>query len=137
MSASRRTRLIDRRVHGVRVTEIAAGCCLAVLILGVYLAKAGAASERAEIGRVESDIAATRSRIRLLQAEAAHLEEPGRIERLSAAHLGMKPVVARREAGEAVLTEIARAAPAPQPAPVVIVAAPAPAPAPSPSQPAE
>ena len=53
---------------------------LASLILGVYLAKTIAGRERAEIATIDRKIEAERARIRLLQAEVSHLEQPARIE---------------------------------------------------------
>jgi cell division protein FtsL len=80
---------------------------LAVLILGVYLAKTIAGGERAKIASVERQIVAEKARIRLLQAEVSHLEQPARIERLSETYLGMAPVAFRREADADALPELA------------------------------
>src|SRR4030095_15117460 len=52
---------------------------------------------RAETGKVKRQIEMERSRIRLLQAEVSHLEQPARIERLSEAYLGLAPVNFKRE----------------------------------------
>jgi len=85
-----------------------------------------AGRERAEIARAEREIDAEKARIRLLQAEVAHLEEPARLERLSTAYLHMAPVSIKREVGPEALSDAARAAlggvtsaaapPAPEPA---------------------
>ena len=56
--------------------------------------------------------------MRLLRAEIAHLEDPGRIERLSSQYLGLKPVDAKREASPEALGQIA-SHPTPAPAPGV------------------
>ncbi len=70
---------------------------LMLIILGVYLAKTVAGRERAEIAKVERLIGAEKSRIRLLDAEVAHLEQPSRIEHLSTSFLGLAPTNAKRE----------------------------------------
>jgi hypothetical protein len=79
-----------------------------VLILGVYLAKTVAGGERAKIATVERQIAGEKARIRLLQAEVSHLEQPARIERLSETYLGMAPVAFKREANVEALPDLAR-----------------------------
>lgn len=90
--------LVDKRLRGVRLVELAALACLGALILWVYVAKAAGADERARIQRVERDIAHEQARIRLLAAEAARLERPERLERLSVAYLQMAPSEPAREA---------------------------------------
>jgi hypothetical protein len=110
-------RLFDHRVRGFRVIEVAALACLVLLILWVYLTKAQAGDERSRIARIDHDIAAEQQRLRTLRAESAHLEQPGRIEQLSEAYLGLQPVPAKREATPQTLPEIVRApAPRRQPA---------------------
>jgi cell division protein FtsL len=84
--------LIGRRVRGFRLVDLLALAVLVVLVLGVYLAKTIAGRERAEIATAERQIAAEKARIRMLNAEVAHLEEPGRIQHLSETYLGMAPV---------------------------------------------
>ena len=61
----------------------------------------------AEIASVEKQIDAEKARIRLLQAEVAHLEQPARIETLSTTHLGMAPLQAKHETTIDKLSEIA------------------------------
>jgi hypothetical protein len=77
------------------------------MVFAVYLTKAAANEERAAITKAERQIAQERRTLRLLKAEAAHLERPERIERLSETHLGLAPVSARREAQPENLPEIA------------------------------
>jgi cell division protein FtsL len=122
--------LLARRIRGFRLVDIVALSVLVLLILGVYLAKTIAGRERAEIAATERQIAAEKARIRLLQAEVTHLEQPARIEHLSETYLGMAPVSIKHEASPDVLAEIAlhpevakrppalpeAAAPAPEPA---------------------
>jgi len=117
--------LLDRRVRGFRLVDLVALGLLVMLILGVYLAKTIAGRERAEIARIERQIAAEKARIRLLQAEVSHLEQPARIERLSTAYLGLAPVSVKRETTTEALLDVAR-----NPAPPVVLAPPAPAAAP-------
>jgi hypothetical protein len=115
--------LLNRRVRGFRLIDLVGAGVLAALILGVYLAKTVAGRERAEIARVERQIAAEKARIRLLQAEVAHLEQPGRIERLSTLYLGLEPIGEKREARADQLVELARAGPPPKAAAFSPVAA--------------
>jgi hypothetical protein len=99
---------LNRRVRGFKLVDLIALSVLTVLILGVYLAKTIAGGERARIASVERQIGAEKARIRLLQAEVSHLEQPARIERLSETYLGMAPVAFKREADVAALPELAR-----------------------------
>jgi len=99
--------LLTRRVRGFRLVDMVALSVLVLLILGVYLAKTIAGRERAEIASAERQIGAEKARIRLLQAEVTHLEQPARIEHLSETYLGMAPVSIKHEASPDVLAEIA------------------------------
>jgi len=103
-----------RRVRGFRLLDLIGLGVLVTIILGVYLAKTIAGRERAEIAQVERRIEGEKSRIRLLKAEVAHLEQPGRIERLSSVYLDMRPVPANREATIAQLPQLLRAGAAPK-----------------------
>lgn len=103
--------LLSRRVRGFRLVDLVGVGLLVMLILGVYLAKTMAGHERAEIATIERQIKAEKTRIRLLQAEVAHLEQPGRIERLSVGFLKMEPVTASREATVEQIIDLARAGP--------------------------
>jgi len=111
-------RLFDWKVRGVRCVEIIGVVCVAALVFSVYIAKAAAARESAEISRIESEIRENRQRVRLLRAEATRLEQPARLEALSR-EIGLGPVDVRRQAVEAGLPAIA-------PPPPVVAAAPAP-----------
>jgi cell division protein FtsL len=118
--------LLGRKVRGFRLIDLVALGLLVVLILGVYLAKTMAGRERAQIATVERQIAAEKARIRLLQAEVSHLEQPARIERLSSVYLGLKPISIKREADLAALPSLAVQATKPavekppeEPAPVI------------------
>jgi hypothetical protein len=99
---------LNRRVRGFRLVDIVALGLLTVLILGVYLAKTIAGGERTKIASVERQIGAEKARIRLLQAEVSHLEQPARIERLSETYLGLAPVSFKREAEVDALPDLAR-----------------------------
>lgn len=107
--------LFDWKVRGVRWIEIILLVVVAALILGVYVAKAGAARESARISQLEREIAETRQRVRLLRAEAARLEQPGRLEVLSRS-AGLAPVEMERQADESALDGLV---PIPEPAQVV------------------
>lgn len=99
---------LNRRVRGFRLVDLVALGLLVVLILGVYLAKTIAGGERAKIATVERQIASEKARIRLLQAEVSHLEQPARIERLSETYLGLAPVSEKRVANLNDLPDLAR-----------------------------
>lgn len=101
------TSVFQRRLRGFRLIDIVAFGCLLAMVFGVYLAKTMAGRDRAEIARIERQMSEERDRIRLLQAEVAHLEQPERVERLSETHLGLAPVDANREASADTLRELA------------------------------
>ncbi len=132
---------INRRVRGFRLIDLVALGLLTVLILGVYLAKTVAGGERAKIANVERQIGEEKARIRLLQAEVSHLEQPARIERLSETYLGMAPITLKRQADPDELPELARK-PLPMPAkpieatpdPIAIAPAQPASPLPAPTQ---
>ena len=109
-------RLFAWKIRGVRWIEIIGVACVGLMILSVYIAKAGAARESAQIGDLERQIAENRQRVRLLRAEVTRLEQPGRLEALSRG-IGLAPLDSRRQAGEAALTELA---PQPDPKPVIV-----------------
>jgi cell division protein FtsL len=134
--------LLDRRIRGFRLVDIWALGLLVVLILGVYLAKTIAGGERSEIATVERQIDLEKTRVRLLQAEVAHLEQPSRVERLATAYLGLAAVKVDHEIDADHLAEIAAKQPvnvkiapaAPAVAPVVPPANAAPATPTAPAQ---
>lgn len=111
-------RLFNWKIRGVRWVEIIGFVCVGAMVFSVYLAKAAAARESAAIGQLERQIAENRQRVRLLRAEAARLEQPGRLEALSRS-AGLAPVESRRQTTEAALPNL-RPAPQPAPAPVVV-----------------
>ena len=111
-------RVFDWKVRGVRWVEIIGLVLVAAMIFSVYLAKAAAANESAEIASLERQIRQNGQRVRLLRAEVARLERPGRLEALSRI-AGLEPVDVHRRATAAALPELA---PVPEPQPVVIVA---------------
>lgn len=106
--------VLSRKVRGFRLVDLIGVGLLVAIIVGVYLAKTVAGRERAEIATVERQIHGEQARIRLLQAEVAHLEQPGRIERLSTVYLNMAPVPANREATVDELPRLAAGGPAPK-----------------------
>ncbi|MND84724.1 cell division protein [uncultured Brevundimonas sp.] len=118
-------RLFDWKVRGVRCVEIIGVVCVAALVFSVYIAKAAAARESAEISRIESEIRENRQRVRLLRAEATRLEQPARLEALSR-EIGLGPVDVKKQAVEAGLPAIAPppAVVAPPPVAVASVAEP-------------
>jgi hypothetical protein len=98
MFAGRLSRLFDRRVHGFRVVDLGGFACLIALVLGVYLFKAMAGAEGAQIADTTRQIAAEQQRVRALRADLARLESPDRLQKLSTQYLGLQPVPAKREA---------------------------------------
>ena len=117
MSAVRSVkRVFDWKVRGVRWVEIIGLMLVAAMIFSVYLAKAAAASESARIASLERQITQNGQRVRLLRAEVARLEQPGRLEALSRG-AGLGPVDVHRQATEASLPELA---PIPDPRPVIV-----------------
>jgi len=112
-------RLFAWKIHGIRWIDIIGVVLIALTLFSVYVAKAAAARESAQIGEMEQDIAETRQRVRLLRAEAARLEAPGRLEALSRA-AGLAPVDVHRQATEAQISALKPVAvPAPVPAPSI------------------
>jgi cell division protein FtsL len=99
--------LFERRIRGFRVVEVVTFTLLVMLILWVYLAKAGASRERTEIAQVEQRIGDEQRKLKGLRAEAAKLEQPARLEALSEAYLKLAPVNARQEARPDHLTGLA------------------------------
>ncbi len=99
--------VFHRRVRGFRVVDIVGVGVLLTLVLGVYMAKAFAGRERAEIASVERQIEEERIKVRLLQAEVAHLEQPRRIESLAQA-AQLAPISPERETSEDALIDVAR-----------------------------
>jgi len=95
---------LQRSLRGVRLVEFFALVVLLVMVLGVYLAKAAAGRERGDITSIQAQIDDESKRLRLLQAEVAHLEEPARLERL-ADQLGLGP--AKHEATADELGQVA------------------------------
>jgi len=98
----------NHRTRGFRTINVLFASALLVLAVGVNLAKTFAGKERTQIGRVERDIGKEKDRIRVLEAEVAHLEQPERLERLSRAYLAMEPVQAQQEATEDTVIAVAQ-----------------------------
>ena len=98
---------LGRSLRGFRLIEAGALVVLLVMVLGAYLAKAAAGRERGDITTIQSQIDDENKRLRLLQAEVAHLEEPARLERLSA-QIGLGPTDVKHQGSPEALAEIAR-----------------------------
>src|SRR5260370_31884145 len=81
--------IFRRRYRGFRVVDLAALAVLLVLALASYAFKTFAQGMGPDTVGVEEQIAQEDRRIHLMRAEIAHLEDPGRIERLSSQYLGM------------------------------------------------
>lgn len=100
--------LFNHRTRGFRSINLVGMAVLIGLALTVNLAKTYAGKERSQIDRIDRQIATEQVRIRLLQAEVAHLEQPGRLERLSRETLGMAPTTAKQEVSVATLAQVVR-----------------------------
>jgi hypothetical protein len=111
-------RLYGWKVRGVRWVEIIGVLLVAAMVFSVYVAKAAAARESGRISELERQIGDNGQRVRLLRAEVARLEQPGRLEALSRG-AGLGPVDVHRQATEDSLPTLA---PIPDPEPVVVVA---------------
>lgn len=99
--------LFERRVRGFRLVEVVGLGVFMVLALTVYLLKAGASDERLEIARINRQILAEQTNLRVLRAEVAHLEQPERLGHLAEGYLGLAPIRAAQEINPEVLSQIA------------------------------
>ena len=113
---------LGRSLRGMRLIEFGALMVLLAMVLGVYLAKAAAGRERGDITAVQAQIEDENKRLRLLQAEVAHLEEPQRLMRLSAV-IGLGPTVSKHEGSPEELGQIASGALNPEKADKKVVVA--------------
>jgi len=107
------------RFRGFRVLDIAAALFLTLIVLTVYMSKAGAGAEGAKIADTTRQIAAEEQKVRVLRAERAYLTQPERLRRLSEDYLQMGPVKPTREATPETLMQVRQpvvAAPAITPA---------------------
>ncbi|MDO9588120.1 MAG: cell division protein [Brevundimonas sp.] len=118
-------RLYAWKIRGVRWVEIIGVLLVAAMVFSVYVAKAAAAREGARIADLERQITENGQRVRLLRAEVARLEQPGRLEALSRG-AGLGPVDVHRQA---TVDRLPALAPVPEPRPVVIVPTPSAVPA--------
>ncbi len=110
--------IFTRRVRGFRVIDIDAVMIILVTALASYAFKTSAGAEDADANTIEAQIQDEQKRIRLLNAELAHLDGPARIETLSTQYLGLTPIAAKQEIALASLPRVAGAlAPAPPPLP--------------------
>ena len=99
--------IFTRRWRGFRVVDLVALAVLLVLALASYAFKTFAQGMGADTAGVEEQISQEDRRIHLLKAEIAHLEDPGRIERLSTQYLGMQAVDPKQETTPEALSQVA------------------------------
>jgi cell division protein FtsL len=107
--------VFSSRLRGFRVLDLVALAVLLVLALGSYAFKTFAGAETADTAGVQVQIVQEQKRIRLLQAEIAHLEDPQRIERLSTQYLGLQAVAPKQEIAAQDLARVAALRTAPPP----------------------
>ena len=105
--------LFNHRTRGFRTINLVGMAMLIALALTVNLAKTYAGKERNQVDKVDRQIAAEQVRIRLLQAEVAHLEQPNRLETLSREELGMAPTTSKQEVGADALAQVVGKPPEP------------------------
>lgn len=122
--------VFTHRTRGFRTINVVLAGMLLVTAVSVNLAKTFAGKERNAIGVAERDISKEKDRIRVLEAEVAHLEQPERLERLSRAFLDMAPVTVKQETTSEDLYAVSRRKPGVTPPPVAIPASTAPVAAP-------
>ncbi len=89
--------LFNHRTRGFRTINMLALLVLLGLALAVNLAKAYAGRDMREMVQTQRFIKEESTRIRLLKAEVAHLEQPERLQRLAKIHLNMAPLRADQE----------------------------------------
>jgi cell division protein FtsL len=111
---------LGHRVRGFRVIDLGAVAVLTVLIIVVYLTKAGAGATRADIDRVQQDIAEQQTAIRLLRAEVASEEQPERLSALSARYLRLQPIAVDHDIPSETLADVAHVEPAAMVAPPAV-----------------
>lgn len=104
--------VFDRRYRGFRVVHLAALAVVSALALGSYVFTTLAVTQGNRAAAVQAQIDQEERRVRLLRAEISHLEEPGRIERLSNQYLGLQAVNPAHEISPKSLARIASGAPA-------------------------
>jgi hypothetical protein len=102
--------VFDRRFRGFRVIEIGGVGVALALALVVYLAKTHAGAEGADIDRVQQQISDEQTRISLLRAEVANLEQPERLGALAQA-MHLQPIDPKHEIDAQALAQIAHATP--------------------------
>jgi len=108
--------VFTRRFRGFRVIDLLALSVVLVLALGSYVFTTLAGAQSADTAGVQGQIVQEQKRIRLLEVDLAHLEDQGRIERLSTQYLSMQPVDPKHETTPGALAQLAQAG-APKPAP--------------------
>ncbi|HEY1414611.1 MAG TPA: cell division protein [Caulobacteraceae bacterium] len=99
--------IFNRRFRGFRVIDLVALTVLLVLALASYAFKTFAEGMGANTADVETQIAQEDRRIRLLKAEIAHLDDPGRIERLSSQYLSLQAADPKQETTAEALPQVA------------------------------
>ncbi len=104
------------RLRGFRIIDLVFLAVLLTVAVGSYAFKTLEIEQGTDTRAVEDRIVEEQKQIRLLHAEISHLEDPGRIERLSTSFLGMGRIEPDHEIGIADLARIAKAPPPPAPA---------------------
>jgi hypothetical protein len=85
---------------------------LVVFALALYWAKAEAQAAREMVVSLQKEVDAEHRAVAILEAEAAYIERPDRLEAAARDHLGLVPLVAAKTAS---LSELDQLAPLPEP----------------------
>jgi cell division protein FtsL len=89
--------MLERRVRGVRIVDLAGAACLVLIVFLVYASKIGAGAEASRISETTRRIATEEQQVQELRIERAFLTQPDRLRRLSSEYLRMKPIPADHE----------------------------------------
>ena len=100
--------VLNRRVRGFRVIDLAALVLFLALAFTVYAFKTAAGSQRTDIAEIETQIVDETRDVRLLRAKVANLESAPRVEELSTQYANQAPVTANQEIEPGDLARIAQ-----------------------------
>ena len=89
--------LVQHRVRGFRVLDLAALVLFLALAVTVYAFKTSAGRERTDIADIEDQIQDESRDVRLLRAKVAGLESAPNVERLATEYANQAPVAPKQE----------------------------------------
>jgi hypothetical protein len=100
--------VLNRRVRGFRIIDLAALVLFLALAFTVYAFKTAAGSQRTDIAEIETQIVDETRDVRLLRAKVANLESAPRVEQLATQYANQAPVTASQEIEPGDLARIAQ-----------------------------